>query len=159
MQAQFYDWASKDFYNIAASMGESFQPAEKNHEIGEGVMNTLFRHKMISIQRGESDLEKLVAELSTILVTTPKNKAADDLADALRYTVTGIPWDYAAVDENIDLEKALQDDLREKPAEKILTPYEQVDKERKEAHTAWKKQEETLDVSDELDEWQELYGN
>jgi len=159
LQAQFYDWASKDFFNIAASMGESFQPAEKSHEIGEGVLNTLFRHKMLSIQRGEADLEKLVAELSTILVTTPKNKAADDLADALRYTVTGIPWDYAAVDENIDLEKALLEDLREKPPEKKLSPYEQVDEERFEAYATMKKQQEMLDVPDELDEWQELYDS
>ena len=152
--AQYYDWASKDFFNVASRLGESFIPAEKNHEIGEGILNTLFRHRMLTIVRGDPEIEKLVTELSTILKTTPKNKAIDDLADALRYTVCGIPWDYAAVEENIDLEKLFASELKP-PRPKPLSEQEQIDKQREKMRQDWHR--EASQAFDELDFWQDQY--
>lgn len=157
MTAQFYDWASKDFFNVASRLGESFIKAEKNHEIGEGIMNTLFRHGMLKIQRGNDELEKLVSELSSILRSTPKNKCADDLADALRYTVTGIAWNYQAVEENIDLE-SLYKKAKNPPKKKVLTEIEWINKQREDARKQWLgKKDKGSQEQDELDEWQGLY--
>ena len=83
--AAYYDFASKDFFTIASRMNEPFIMAEKNHEIGEGVLNTLFRAQMLGLQEGDVEIDKLSTELATLLLSTPKNKSADDLVDALRY--------------------------------------------------------------------------
>lgn len=52
--AQSYDWASKDFWEIASRMGESFAPANKSYEKGEEVLNTLFKFDMLAIPLGIS---------------------------------------------------------------------------------------------------------
>lgn len=155
---QVYDWSSKDFFTISSRLNETFTPAEKNHEIGEGILNTLFRHSMLKIQRGDPELEKLVAELTSLLSTTPKTKAIDDLVDALRYAVAEVPWDFQAVEENIDLETLYKKALHVKK-EKKLTHEELLDKDRNDMRRDW------LDGTDkdpselaELREWQDLYG-
>jgi hypothetical protein len=153
---QYYDWASKDFFNVASRLGESFSKAEKSHEIGEGILNTLFRHSMLKVQRGDDELDKLIAEVTSLLNTTAKNKSIDDLIDALRYTVTGIPWNYQAVEENIDLENLFSKALNPiKP--KKLTHEQIIDKERDDSRKAWLAGTESNQQKDELDEWQELY--
>lgn len=73
----FYDWASKDFYNIAVSMGLSFEKAEKSHERGEDTINTLFKNDLLYIYRTE-ELVKLGHELSVLRKDQDKKKAKDD---------------------------------------------------------------------------------
>jgi len=95
---QKYDFAAKDFGTIASRQGESFTPAEKNHKKGEEVINTLFKNNMLFVFDDESgEGRKLGSELIQLNTNTPKTKAKDDFADALRYAVVNIPWDFEAL--------------------------------------------------------------
>lgn len=93
---QAFDWASKDFGTIAGRVGESFVNAEKSHELGEDILNTLFKNDMLYIFDVD-ELQKLGGELSSVMRSTAKNKRKDDFADALRYACTQIPWDFEAI--------------------------------------------------------------
>lgn len=95
---KFYDFSSAEFKIVAERMGDSFEPADKKHENGERILNMLFKHNMLQIQRGDDELDKLSTELETLLKDTPKKDAMDDAADALRYGVTKIPWDFSHLD-------------------------------------------------------------
>jgi len=97
MTAQYYDQAAKDFHTYASRMGEAFQASEKSHEIGEDILNVLFKNGMLSIDQDEPELQKLAVELSTLKKNTPKNKAKDDFTDSLRYASTKIPWDFTII--------------------------------------------------------------
>jgi phage terminase large subunit-like protein len=96
---QFYDPASRDFYTIASRIGESFEAAEKHHEIGEQVVNALFKNSMLSLDDGDPEIDKMEVELTTIQKDMDKRRCKDDLADALRYTVSKIPWDWSVLND------------------------------------------------------------
>lgn len=96
MTGQFYDWQSKDFFVIASRIGETFTPADKAHDVGESILNVLFKNQMLDID-DIPELRPLVTELVTLKKDTPKTKAKDDFCDALRYNVTKIPWDFTAI--------------------------------------------------------------
>lgn len=103
----YYDWHSKDFFNIAISKGVPVRPAEKSHDIGENLLNTLFKNKMLFIF-DTPETEKLVGELKSYKIGTPKNKAHDDGIDSMRYAVSKIVFDFSAIEEKkvIKVEKA-----------------------------------------------------
>lgn len=95
---QVYDYASAEFRQMAERAGESFERADKKIENGERILNTLFKHQMLAIQHGDPELDKLSGELSTLMSSTRKNEAVDHLIDALRYTCSQIPWDFASLE-------------------------------------------------------------
>lgn len=105
--AQYYDWHNKDFFTIASRIGEPFQQAEKGHEIGEHIVNTLFKNDMLMVYDTD-ELRKLIQELENLRKSTPKNKAKDDFIDALRYAVAKIPWDFTDMGIKHEL-KAVED--------------------------------------------------
>jgi phage terminase large subunit-like protein len=144
---QLYDWASKDFGTIAARAGEPFEKADKSHDRGEDIINTLFKNDMLFIYE-DPELSKLGGELATLLKATAKNKAKDDFADAFRYAVTTIPWDFSFLTG--ETPTAAEDD-------KKLSPKEQEIEERR----SWAKEakEQEQDVENEIAEWNEQYGN
>lgn len=88
-----YDQQARDFKTISDRAGDTFLGSNKNHEHGEYALNTLFKNGMLHIF-DEDPLQKLGSELSTIMRDTPKSKAKDDFADALRYCVVTMPWDW-----------------------------------------------------------------
>lgn len=92
-----YDYKDKDFYLIAESQGETFEPANKSRDEGFGLVNSLFKNGMLKIFRGDPELDKLVSELMSLSATVDKRKAVDDMADALRYCCMAIPWDFSDV--------------------------------------------------------------
>lgn len=145
---QKYDWSSKDFATIASRVGEPFSPADKSHDRGESFMNVLFKNNMLDVfDTEDGEGRKLVSELVGLLRTTPKNKAKDDLCDAVRYTVTAIPWDWEAVTSDKLLTKTL-------PEARTIAQIQQ-DERRK----AFEEPEQLeLGVSEEIDEWNEHYG-
>lgn len=91
-----YDFACKDFLTIAERVGLSVIPANKSHSHGEGVMNTLFAHDGIKIF-DKPELVGLGEELATIMRNTAKNKAVDDFADALRYCIASVSWNWDSI--------------------------------------------------------------
>lgn len=144
---QFYDYSAKDFATIADGVGEPFEPAEKSHDIGEDIINTLFKNDMMYIY-DDHELLKLAGELSTIMHSTAKNKCKDDLADAFRYAITQVPWDFSFLTGPVE-------DYKESMPEKVLTPMEsEINERRKKFET---KSEESWDVEEEFDEWNDAY--
>ena len=149
LSGQFYDWANKDFFEIATGMGEPFIAADKTHDKGEEVINTLFKNDILFIYEDE-ELTKLAGELSTLKKETPKRKAKDDFADAFRYAVTKIPWDWSVIQATSSINYV-------EPQNPELTPQQIELQERKKAFEEAK--EETQKLEDEFDEWNEAYGN
>lgn len=136
-----YDWAAKEFYILSTRLGESFQKADKSH--AADPLNTLFKNGMLTVD-DIPELAPLVAELTTLQISTPKNKAKDDFVDALRYGAGLIPWDYS------DIREALQEKIEDDPGREIG-----VDELRNVIHSDHKDGYDTIE--DELDAWNELY--
>jgi hypothetical protein len=147
---QCYDWASKDFGTIATRRGEPFVSADKGHEKGEQVINTLFKNNMLYIYE-TPELQKLGAELAGLKRETAKNKAHDDLCDALRYAITRIPWDWSIIGAD------LPDWAKDEEQAQALTESERNLEERR-GRMAKEHEEEWLRIEDELEETNELYG-
>lgn len=147
---RWYDWGDKDFDIISTSMGEPFAKAEKGHDKGESVVNTLFKNDMLFIDDGD-ELNKLAAELSSLNSETPKTKAKDDFCDALRYAVTLIPWDWSCITGEVKnktvpvgkKETDLERQLRERRGQMTLDHQHRAEIQR---------------VEDEIEEWNDLYG-
>lgn len=79
--AIFYDWHAKDFENVAMSKGIPIQRADKSHEYGEGLLNSLFKNQMLDLF-DLPEVTKLVTELTSLKRGTPKHKANDDGIDS-----------------------------------------------------------------------------
>lgn len=138
---QFYDWSSKDFETISRRMGEPFVPAEKSHEIGEQVINVLFKNEMLAIY-DLPELQGLIEELSSLDVKTKKTHATDDFIDALRYCVTKIPWDWSAIN------------AEEKVSSKSSLSYEEIGRR---GLTLSEDPDLSIMIDDEMEAWSELY--
>ena len=96
MFGESYDYHAKDFGTIAERNGESFLMADKNHERGEDVINTLFANDMLFLF-DLPEVRKVGEEMLTLMKETDKRAAKDDAADACRYALMGIPWDWTAI--------------------------------------------------------------
>jgi len=140
---QQYDPSSKDFGLLAANAGEPFVPAERSHEIGEGILNAVFKNDMMSIDSEDPQMNKLSIELGALLENTNKRRAKDDFIDALRYAVGRVPWD-------------LSDHLGDygaKPKQK-REPTE-LDERR---WGLFPEKNERSEFDEEFDEWNDAYG-
>jgi phage terminase large subunit-like protein len=146
--AQYYDWGNKDFETIATRMGESFIMADKSHEKGEDVINVLFKNNLMYIYDTE-ELNKLAAELSSLRVDENKRRAKDDFADAMRYALTKIPFDWSAISDESDT-------YNEEKDTRPLTPFEQEIYDRRQEMDQ-EHEQEILRIEDEFTEWNELY--
>lgn len=152
-----YDFAAKDFGTIASRLGESFNKAEKSHELGEQIINTLFKNDMLLIFDSDEN-RKLGVELLNLQSSTPKNKAKDDLADASRYAIVEIPWDFSAI-------KAKTASIVEevKPSmprnEKEWQAYHIEERRKLFQDPRDLSQEDGWGVEDEIAMWNEEYGN
>lgn len=140
----YYDWADKDFEVFAQRDGIPFQKAEKSHEIGVSLLNSLFKNQMLSIDDTPEN-SVLVEELDNLLVGTRKTKAKDDAIDSARYAITKIPWDLTAITGN----------------ELIVLPKNQVDHvyttDELRAMAMVEIPDDDWGMSAEIAEWNELY--
>lgn len=135
--AIFYDHACTDLREIAARMGESWIPAEKSHAIGEQAIGVLFKNQMLSI----FDIDELVplcTELRFLKLATPKNQAHDDYCDALRYSISKIPWDWSTI-----------------LGEKLVPEYQKTEIEERRARFD-APQELIMNIEDEINAYNEL---
>jgi len=98
MSMQVYDYAAADFFIVASSQGENLVRADKRLESGVAILNTLFKNQMLSIQRGDPELDKLISELRTLAIGKDKRHAKDDLIDPLRYICKLVPWDFSSIE-------------------------------------------------------------
>lgn len=87
------DWSATDLFELASREGVIINKAEKSHEIGVGLVNTLLKAGRMKILLGDDtgDNMEIVRELQSINEDTPKRKRVDDMADALRYAISLCP--------------------------------------------------------------------
>jgi hypothetical protein len=134
----FFDWAAKDLGTIAERSGQALIKAEKSHDIGEGVLNSLFKNNMLYIPYGE-EFDKLASEINNLNRDIAKKDAKDDGIDSLRYACSKIPWHYEKIE------------IAEEPK-----PKTEVDLRR----DMFKESSELLSTTDaELDYWGEMFDN
>lgn len=150
---QSYDFSSKEFELITSRSGDSFQSANKKRDEGDLTLNTLFKHQMLTIQRDDPELDKLSVELSTLLKSTPKQMAKDDLVDPLRYTVMSIPWDFSVIDR---IDASSQDEEKKPPPPKKSPREKEIDERRA---YFFGETDQNSSVEDELDAWNELIND
>lgn len=157
LYGQSYDWSNADFKEMSVRTGESFQKADKSHERGEWVINSLFKHNMMVIFEGDEELEKLASELATLKKATAKRSAKDDIADAFRYSVVMPPWDWSFI-------TGADAAWKEKPREPDLTPEQaksralaqQIAERREDMYHDRAQAEAHASIEAELQEWGEL---
>ena len=148
---QVYDFSSKDFHTFATRMGEPFQKAEKDHELGFGTLDTLFKSGMLKIFEGDPELDKLITEICTLKKSTPKRIAADDLIDAMRYNVVDVPWDWSVLDDpNFD-----QEGRKKNPP----APKKPDELDLRRDYFLGNRSEQEQTVEDEINEWEELLND
>ncbi len=143
-----YDYESKEFFLVASGVGRAFTPANKNRKLGIQTLNVLFKNCMVSIDEDDVELSKLVVELSTLKENQTKNNAKDNLVDPARYLAMAVPWNWEAIksiaphreDGGIDMGPDINDGnrIRSRRHEEVPVSY---------------------DVDQELDSWNELYGD
>jgi hypothetical protein len=144
----YYDWASKDFEIIATRNGVAFQKAEKNHEVGEQVLNTMFKNDMLFLHEN-SETMKLAGELATLKKDTAKGQRKDNLYDPLRYALTKVPIDWS------DLTKGVSE-FDDAPLEAKRSDLEQQVIDRRKAFEPFD-EEAQLKIEDEIAEANEEY--
>ena len=86
-----FDHAATDFGELALRESIPFNKAEKNHEIGIGLLNTILKSGQLKFFTGpkSGDNQLTIQEMLSIDSDTPKNKRVDDGADAVRYAIAG----------------------------------------------------------------------
>lgn len=138
----YYDWQCVDFGTIATRAGVTVMPAQKARDLGEGVINTLFRNEMMALY-DLPELEPLMTELRTLRNETRKNDAKDDFCDALRYSVSSVPFDWTVISRT-----EIQP-FKPKPIPKDERMREPEPTEDEINMAAWE---------EDYEEWNELYG-
>ncbi|MFA9263202.1 MAG: hypothetical protein ACEQSB_07775, partial [Undibacterium sp.] len=117
------------------------------------MLNSLFANEMLKIHGGDTENEKLVIELSSLLEVTAKTVAKDDLADPLRYICLAVPWDWSAAEE---YQKRKAANPIEQLLVKVETPEQRQLRERREFVTSAGREVDIYDQ--EIEEWNSLYG-
>lgn len=96
--AQTYDCASADFGIIAQRNGEYFTKSEKNIDLGVELINTLFKFNMLTLDAGDTEIDKMDIELQNVSdVTQNIAHIPDDLVAALRYGVHIVPFNWVEI--------------------------------------------------------------
>ena len=155
-----YDYQSREFGLIAMRSGEPFLAADKNRDSGEQILNTLFQSAALVIDDGAYDNRKLVTELMSVPAGAKNRKYQDDLTDALRYVVKLIPWDFPKIAPGSGLDKLEEkDDVPNAEwTEQEYIAWE-IKQRRGEIDQFQERQESWSSFRDEIDAWNEMYGN
>lgn len=145
-----FDWAAKDFGTIASRTGIQFSKADKSKDVGESLMNTLFKNKMLLIYDTE-DNRKLGNELTGLMHSRFKTQK-DDLVEATRYNVMQPPWDFSWITDNEFKEEVI--------VTRPLTDAEyQADEFKRRRGEFEKKTTEWDDLDEDFEFWNNQYGN
>lgn len=154
---KLYDFSAKDFGTITARLGDPWSKAEKSHELGEDIINTLFKNDMLQIFDTD-ELRKLGNEMITLQKATPKTKAKDDFCDSMRYPVVDVPWDFTAImpkddsktEENVFKLPQTNEEWQEYYIEQRRARFE----DPKQGEEDWGQS-----LAADINEWNEQYGN
>lgn len=145
----YYDWGAKDILTFAQRKEIPLSKANKDHAIGESVLNDLFKYEMLDIEVSEEDEDDranfLINELASLRKDTNKRIANDDCIDALRYAVSSIPWDFNTVKKKLKIE--------EQSEAGIPQEVENEHDRRKKRNTS----EINYGIEDEINEWNSYF--
>lgn len=156
-----YDPGAPDFGTIAERNSTPFNKANKSRDLGEDLVNTLFKYDMLTICDECPESLKLAGELMGLMISNQQSdhKRDDDLSDSLRYNCMQVPWDLSVVD----------DKMKEKLEAVPSTPRPLTDEEhmaiqikmRRGEHVDERKEHESEDWQEleaEFDHWNQEYG-
>lgn len=137
--AAYYDSQDIDMGIIAQREGIPIIKAQKNKDLGDGTLNSLFKNRMLEIDPVPL-ARNLVHELTHLRVDHVKrtHRQSDDLVDALRYCTVLIPWDFNGV-----IGKATPKE------EKNIPTTDEIFKDRR---LAWAKDEDEFDILKQIEE-------
>ncbi|WP_417353617.1 hypothetical protein [Flavobacterium alkalisoli] len=142
----FYDWASKDLHTHAIRLGLSVEKANKDSAHGESTFNALLKNDSFHVMQKEDDEhpEKLAREMEGLTQDAPKRKAKDDLIDSNKYILSSLP---------VKLNIKVHEDYVP-PKAKLI----------KNSRTIYDDDPDlfgdlTDELEEEIDEWNEFYGN
>ncbi len=155
--SQKYDQGAKDFHTIADRNGETFLPSDKSHERGEDILNTLFKNDMLFLFDTD-ELQKAGTEFTSLMKSTPKKHAKDDLADAIRYPAVDIPWDWSAL-QGEKTEEALAEEEGRPFTEVERVAMELAERRGQFEDPRAPKKDDWSELDREFDDWNEAYGN
>ncbi len=93
---EYYDWAASDLGVIAQREGLPIQKANKDAVSGYGLINSLFKNNMLHIPN-EPEFYPLIKEIERARESTKKKDLDDDAADAMRFALANIPFDFSKV--------------------------------------------------------------
>ena len=141
LEGNFYDWQAKDFEITATAAGIPLSKAEKSHEIGYPLMNTLFKNQILDVDDIEEN-QDLVEECLSLKTKTAKTKARDDAIDATRYSISRIPWDLTGVTGQ----------------EIIVTKQTPTEQQLRRRGRNFEEEDYDWGIEEEIDEWNEFYG-
>lgn len=116
-----YDFAAADFGTIAMRSGVPFEKANKNHEQGISMINTLFKNQMLEIPVNDEN-EKLMQELESFKIGDKAHKAENDGCDALRYALVDIPFYFSGLTGEV-LE-SVDEPKEEEPVKRTKSRFE-----------------------------------
>lgn len=148
--SQVYDWAAKDFGTIASRAGDFFKKAEKSHEIGENALASALKSDALKLYNSE-DVQKLAREFEGLSNTIDKRKAKDDLIDALRYTITSMPINWAKL---LDIDNTIAENT-ENSRNKVSSIDKKFMEARPQSYMAMGVVSET--AGEDFEFWNELY--
>lgn len=161
-----YDYQSREFGLIADRSGEPFIKADKARHSGEQILNTIFQAGALVVDGGVHDNQKLITELMSVPAGDKNRKFQDDLTDALRYVAAMIPWDFTKIAPGSalsfdDSETGDRGESRAPDASWTEKQYQEweVKQRRGELMQNGKKRDDWQEYYDEIDEWNEQYGN
>jgi hypothetical protein len=105
--ATYYDYQSREFGLQAMAADELVLPAEKSHELGESLLNTLFKHNVLLFEEGDFAID-LAVEIQNLKIGAKKQDAKDDRIDAVRYAVVKIPFDLSEIGVKTVIQKEVK---------------------------------------------------
>ena len=139
MAGIYYDHSAAAIGITATRQGLGFEKADKNRELGYGLLNSLFKNDMLILfDDGTGQVDKLATEMDSLGVNEDKKRAKDDGIDSIRYAISSIPFNF----ENIKVSDP----------EKI-SPTKRVGR-----HEVVENEYDMDELGDEIDEWNEYYG-
>lgn len=118
--ATYYDYQSREFGLQAMADNEPVLQAEKSHDLGESMLNMLFKHGMLLLE-DSPEVEELAVELQNLKRGAKKQDAKDDLIDALRYACVKIQFDTSHIGSKTVIKKAEQKKFAENDRRSQLT--------------------------------------
>lgn len=103
-----YDYSARDLGTFATEAGYPFQRADKSRDGGIQLISTLFKTGRLKIMaHGDTTVldeyvagHKLADELGSLSADANKKNARDDLADATRYAINAVGFDWQLIEQN-----------------------------------------------------------